>query len=87
MKQLLSSSRVKNGTRRPRLSVSGLEEFATILSRGLVQDGVGLAVALLQVEAVAVGDRIIDREHVERLAGAVDPADFAGLAVVARSSV
>ena len=47
-----------------------------------MKDGVGLAVALLERDAVNGVDRIVNREHIERLAIAIDQAYFAGLAMV-----
>ena len=71
---------------RPDADVDGqpvVEELAAIFAGDLVEDGVGLAVALLQVDAaVDIGFRIVDREDVDRLAIVLEQADFAGLAVM-----
>ena len=62
---------------------TAVEEVAAIFADNLVEDGDREAVALLQDDAIGVGDRIVDREDVERLAIVLEEAGFAGLAVMA----
>ncbi len=58
-----------------------IAELAAIFTRNLVQDRVGQAVALVDLVAVHVEQRGIDREHIDRLAIGQHRADLAGLAV------
>src|SRR5690606_29445677 len=60
---------------------AAVQELATILARNLRQRGVGQAVTLLEHRTACIGQRIVDRENVNRLAIELQQADFAGLTV------
>src|SRR3712207_9587925 len=67
-------------------SEPAVQELAAILGPELVEDRVGEAVALLEVDAVHVRLRIVDREDVDRLAVDAEQSDLAGLTVTGARS-